>query len=52
MSFKRKGPGALASGIIGAAVGVAIVGGAIALLSLPALAASSSINSAPYVATR
>jgi holdfast attachment protein HfaA len=38
MSFRRKGPGVLASGAIGALVGVAIVGGAIALLSFPAFA--------------
>lgn len=38
MSFKRKGPGVLASGAIGAVVGVALVGGTILLLSLPASA--------------
>lgn len=38
MSFKRKGPGPLASGAIGAAVGVAIVSGVIALLAIPASA--------------
>jgi hypothetical protein len=38
MSFKRKGPGVLASGAIGALVGVAIVGSAVLLLSLPASA--------------
>jgi hypothetical protein len=37
-SFRKKGPGALASGLIGAATGLAIVGGAIALLSFPAFA--------------
>ncbi len=38
MSFKRKGPGPLASGAIGAVVGVAIVSGVIALLAIPASA--------------
>jgi len=38
MSFRRKNPSVLASGAIGAAVGLALVGGAIALLSIPALA--------------
>ena len=38
MSFRRRNPSVLASGILGAAVGFALVGGAIALLSLPALA--------------
>ena len=42
MSFKTKGPGALASGGIGAAVGLALVGGAIALLSFPAFAQQAS----------
>lgn len=37
-SFRKKGPGPLASGLIGAATGLAIVGGAIALLSFPAFA--------------
>ena len=37
-SFRKKGPGALASGLIGAAVGLAIIGGAIAVLSFPAFA--------------
>lgn len=40
MSFKRKGPGVLASGAIGALVGVAIVGSVVALLALPAAAAT------------
>jgi hypothetical protein len=40
MSFKRKGPGIMASGAIGAIAGVAIVGGVIALLSLPVSEAS------------
>jgi len=39
-SFKPQGPGAFASGLIGLAVGVAVVGGAVALLSHPAVAAS------------
>jgi hypothetical protein len=38
MSFRRRNPSVLASGIFGAAVGFALIGGAIALLSLPALA--------------
>lgn len=38
MSFKRKGPGPLASGAIGAVVGVAIVSGVITLLAIPASA--------------
>jgi hypothetical protein len=38
MSFRRKGPGPLASGAIGAVVGVAIVSGVIALLAIPASA--------------
>jgi sorbitol-specific phosphotransferase system component IIBC len=38
MSFKRKGPGALVSGVIGAVVGFAVVSGVIALLALPAAA--------------
>jgi len=42
MSFKRKGPGVLASGAIGAVVGVALVGGTILLLSLPASAQTRS----------
>lgn len=42
MSFHRKGLGVLASGAIGAAVGIALVGGAIALLSLPAFAQQAS----------
>jgi hypothetical protein len=48
MSFKRKGPGVLASGVIGAIVGVAIVSGVIALLALPtsAQAANSAAQAA------
>lgn len=42
MSFKRKGPGPLASGAIGAVVGVAIVGCVIALLAIPASANAGS----------
>jgi holdfast attachment protein HfaA len=38
MSFKRKGPGVLVSAALGALAGVALVGGAIALLALPAYA--------------
>lgn len=38
MSFQRKGPGVIASGVIGMAVGFAIVSGVIALLALPASA--------------
>jgi hypothetical protein len=36
-SFKNKGPGVFASGVIGAAAGLTIVGGPIALLSYAAL---------------
>lgn len=42
MSFKRKGPGAFVSGVIGAVVGFAMVSGIIALLALPASAQTSS----------
>lgn len=38
MSFRRRNPNVLASGAMGALVGLALVGGAIALLSFPALA--------------
>jgi holdfast attachment protein HfaA len=38
MSFKRKGPGVFVSTIIGAVTGAALVGGMVALLTLPALA--------------
>jgi hypothetical protein len=38
MSFRRQAPNILASGAIGALVGLAIVGGAVALLALPGLA--------------
>jgi hypothetical protein len=41
MSFKRKGPGVLASGAIGAIVGFAVVTGVIALLAMPASAQTS-----------
>lgn len=47
MSFNRKGPGVLASAAIGAAVGMALVGGAIALLSLPAFAQQASSAASP-----
>lgn len=46
MSFQRKGPGVLISGVIGVAVGFAIVSGVIALLALPA---SAQTNSAAQV---
>lgn len=36
-SFRKKGPGVLASGLIGAAAGFAIVGGPIGLLSYAAV---------------
>jgi hypothetical protein len=38
MSFKRKGPGAFVSGVIGAVVGFAVVSSVVALLALPASA--------------
>lgn len=38
MSFKRKSPGVFVSTVIGTVTGVAIVGGLVALLTLPALA--------------
>lgn len=44
MSFKRKGPGAFVSGVIGAVVGFAVVGGVVALLALPASARSADSN--------
>lgn len=46
MSFQRKGPGVLVSGVIGMAVGFAIVSGVIALLALPA---SAQTNGAAQV---
>ena len=46
MSFKPQGPGAFASGLIGLAVGIAVVGGTIALLSHPAVAASIAKSAA------
>lgn len=53
MSFKRKGPGVLASGAIGAIVGVAIVGSVIALLAIPASAQTGSITtSATFITTQ
>ena len=42
MSFKRKGPGVLISASLGALTGILLVGGSIALLSLPAFAQTSS----------
>ena len=38
MSFRRKGPGVLVSAALGVLTGVALVGGAVALLALPAYA--------------
>lgn len=52
MSFRKKGPGALASGLIGAATGLAIVGGAIAILSFPAFAGKDAGFSATMTAAR
>lgn len=40
MSFKRKSPGVLVSTVIGTLAGAAIVGGAMVLFTLPALASS------------
>lgn len=45
MPFQRKGPGILASGALGALTGVALIGGLIALLSLPAQAQQTSTPS-------
>lgn len=42
MSFKPKGPGVFLSTVLGALAGAAIVGGAVALLTLPALAQTTS----------
>jgi holdfast attachment protein HfaA len=42
MSFKRKGPGILVSAALGALAGVALVGGAVALLAMPSYAQTSS----------
>lgn len=42
MSFKRKGPGVLVSAALGALAGVALVGGAVALLAMPSYAQTSS----------
>lgn len=47
MSFKRKSPNAIVSLAMGALVGLAIVGGAVGLLTMPALAQPPS--SAPQV---
>jgi holdfast attachment protein HfaA len=44
MSFQPKGPGVLASGAIGALTGVALIGGLLALLSLPAHAQAASVS--------
>jgi len=41
MSFKRKGPGVLVSAALGALAGVALVGGAVALLAMPSYAQTS-----------
>jgi hypothetical protein len=38
MSYRRSTPNVLASGALGAAVGLALIASAIALLSLPGLA--------------
>ena len=46
MPFKRKGPGVIASGMIGMAVGFALVSGVIALLALPASAQTASNTAA------
>jgi len=40
MSFKRKGPGVVVSTVIGTLAGAVIVGGAMVLFTLPALATS------------
>lgn len=48
MSFQRKGPGIIASGLIGVAIGFAIVSGVVALLALSASAQTSG-NSAAQV---
>jgi holdfast attachment protein HfaA len=42
MSFRKRGPGVVASGAIGAAVGLAIVGGVVVLLQFPAQAQQAS----------
>ena len=42
MSFKRQGPGVFVSASLGAVTGAVLVGGAILLLSFPALAQTSS----------
>lgn len=42
MSFKRKGPGVFVSAALGALAGVVLVGGAVALLALPAYAQTQS----------
>ncbi|HVY87641.1 MAG TPA: holdfast anchoring protein HfaA [Hyphomonadaceae bacterium] len=46
MSSFRRGPNVLLSGALGALAGVAIVGGAIALLSFPAFAQNAASNPA------
>ncbi len=48
MSFKRKGPGVIASGLIGVVVGFAVVSGVVALLALSASAQTTG-NSAAQV---
>jgi hypothetical protein len=42
MSFRKKGPNVLVSGALGAAVGLAIVGGLVVLLQIPAQAEHAS----------
>ena len=42
MSFKRKSPGVFVSTVIGTLAGAAIVGGAMVLFTLPALAQTRS----------
>ncbi len=42
MSFKRKGPGVFLSTVIGTLAGAAIVGGAVVIFTLPALAQGNS----------
>ena len=46
MSFKRKGPGVIASGLIGIAIGFAVVSGVVVLLALPASAQTSGNTAA------
>jgi hypothetical protein len=46
MSFRKKGPNVLVSGALGAAVGLAIVGGLVVLLQIPAQAQRTSSTGA------